>query len=220
MDNIYIIDKPKNCTSHDVVQKIKRHFKYHKVGHAGTLDPNATGVLIIGYNQGTKLLGSLINNDKEYDADIQFGIQTDTYDITGEVVNRGSFTHINLSLIQATLNYFQNNPYYQTPPLFSAKKINGQKLYQLARNKQTIKNIPSTLVKLIDFKITDFANGILKVKLTVSKGFYIRSLANDLGAALRSCATLVELRRTRSGPFNIANSVPLDKLLNDNKYYE
>jgi tRNA pseudouridine55 synthase len=216
MDNIYIIDKPKGLTSNDVVQIIKRHFHYKKVGHAGTLDPNATGVLVIGYNAGTKLLTNLINHDKEYIADIQFGIQTDSYDITGKVVKTKPYDHIKLEHIKKTLDEFKNNDYWQTPPAFSAKKIKGQKLYELAHAQKTIPNIPPQLTKLIDYQIISYQNGVLKVKLTVSKGFYIRSLANDLGIKLNSYGVLTELQRTRSGEFDIKNSIPLDKLLKDN----
>jgi tRNA pseudouridine55 synthase len=119
--------------------------------------------------------------------------------------------------IKIALDSFQNNEYQQVPPIFSAKKINGQKLYELARKKQIPKEIKPQLVKLKNYRIVSFNNGILKVILTVSKGFYIRSLAHDLGLKLNSCATLLELRRTRSGQFDIKNSVTLEDLLKDNK---
>lgn len=219
MNYIYVIDKPKGWTSNDVVQKIKHHFAYRKVGHGGTLDPNATGVLVIGYNEGTKLLTQFITNDKEYEAQIQFGIQTDTFDITGKIINQKLFNHISKQSIETALKYFQNNEYWQTPPMFSAKKVNGQKLYQLARNNKSI-NIKPQLVKLINFQIMGFNHGVLKLTLTVSKGFYIRSLANDLGAKLQSCATLIELKRTKSGQFHIIDSITMDQLLKDKKRYE
>jgi tRNA pseudouridine55 synthase len=184
------------------------------------LDPLATGVLIVGYNNGTKLLSKYIGDNKEYEAQIQFGTQTDSYDITGKVTGNKPYNHINLKEVEIALDDFKNNEYYQTPPIFSAKKINGQTLYFLARNNHPIGAIKPQLVKLIDYQIINFFKGILKIKLTVSKGFYIRSLANDLGLKLKSCATLIELRRTKSGNFLIKDSIPLDKLLDNNQQDE
>jgi tRNA pseudouridine55 synthase len=179
------------------------------------LDPNATGVLVIGFNQGTKLLSTLVNDTKEYIADVQFGIETDAYDITGKVIDNKPYSHITLESIKLALEYFKNIDYQQVPPMFSAKKIQGVKLYELARANKTIERKP-VLVKINSYDLIEYTNGVLKVRLNVSKGFYVRSFAHDLGQYLNSCATLSELRRTKSGKFDIENSIALDILLKDN----
>jgi tRNA pseudouridine55 synthase len=213
---IIIVDKPKGWTSNDVVQKIKHHFKYKKVGHAGTLDPNATGILIIGCNESTKDLGKLILDNKEYEAEIQFGIQTDSYDVCGRTLKTCECSHITIDEIIKILNVLKNNDYWQTPPIFSAKKINGTPMYKIARQNHKIININPVKVKLYDFQIINFKESILKLKIFVSKGFYVRSLANDLGIRLNSCATLINLRRTKSGNFDIKDAMPLNQLIKDN----
>jgi tRNA pseudouridine55 synthase len=198
------------------VQKIKHHFEYRKVGHAGTLDPNATGILIIGYNESTKDLSKLILDNKEYEAEIQFGFQTDSYDICGKTLKTCDSSHITIDEIIKALNTLKNSDYWQTPPIFSAKKINGTPMYKIARQNHKIININPVKVKLHDFQIISFKESILKLKILVSKGFYVRSLANDLGGRLNSCATLINLRRTKSGNFNIEDAIPLSKLIKDN----
>jgi tRNA pseudouridine55 synthase len=196
-----------------VVKAIKRRFQLAKVGHGGTLDPLATGVLIIGINQGTKLLTNCINHRKEYITTIQFGLATDTYDITGKKVTNMSYQHINLDDIDQALQNFKNYPYHQMPPMYSAKKVNGRKLYQYARKQLPVITKPS-LVQLYDYQILYFHLGILQLKIVVSKGFYVRSLAHDLAQKLNTVGCITSLIRTKSGNFDITHAVSLKALIN------
>ncbi len=203
---IILINKPKHWTSNDVVQKVKRLIKAKKVGHCGTLDPLATGLLILGINSGTKKMQELILNDKEYVAKIIFGYSTTTYDAEGEIVNRTDKIP-SLLEIQTVLDSLKIN-YEQEVPIYSAVKQNGKKLYELARNNQTTE-LPVKNVTLFDYKINSYENNILDITLKVSKGFYIRSLANDLGKLTNSSATLIELTRTKIGDFSLDDALEI-----------
>lgn len=207
--NIY---KPLNWTSNDVVQKVKKLIKAKKVGHAGTLDPNADGVLILGIDEGTKQLSQLILDDKQYLATIQFNVATDTYDATGKIIKTDDKT-ITLDDINKALESFKMDPYHQIPPAFSAIKINGKKAYDLARKNIEVK-IEPRLVKLLAYQIInyDVTKQELIILINVSKGFYIRSLAVDLATKLNSCAHLAKLTRTKSGNFDIKDSIKIEEL--------
>ncbi len=212
MDQIVVINKPKNWTSNDVVRKIKKSLSVKKVGHGGTLDPLATGVLIIGIGKATKQLNHHLNDVKKYYCEIEFGYATDTYDLEGEIINRKPINNINLDLITRQLEIFKLE-YFQTPPIYSAIKKNGKPLYQYARENKLIKPEPR-LVKLLDYKIIEFLNGILKLEIKVSKGFYVRSLANDLGLTLNNYATLTKLVRTASGKYSIDDAQDIESFIN------
>lgn len=216
MKNILLVNKPKKWTSHDVCNKLKRHFKLKKVGHAGTLDPNATGLLVIGINDATKALNNLVMDEKEYIATIQFNKQTTTYDVEGEVINETS-KKVGLKDIENILNKYNNKYFWQYPPIYSSIKINGKKLYDYARSNQTI-DLPKRTVYTneIELKEFDYLNQILVVRLNVSKGFYVRSFANDIGLELHNFAYLKELHRTKSGQFDIKDSLTIDEILKTN----
>lgn len=208
--NIIVVNKPKGVSSFWVVNFIKKKFNYKKVGHAGTLDPNATGVLILGVNEGTKQLSNLLLDDKEYIATIEFGYRTDSYDIDGKILERTS-NKVNFKQIQNYLKDLHDLEIYQTPPIYSAIKVNGKKLYEYARENKDIR-IEKRKVKIIENEIISFdeVSQILKIRLLVSKGFYIRSFANDIGISLNSLATLIDLERTKSGNFSLNDAIHID----------
>lgn len=210
MENIIIVNKPKGMTSNDAVQLIKRKYNYKKVGHAGTLDPNASGVLVLGVNEGTKLLSKLILDKKEYIATIQFGYTTDTYDLEGKKTWETNFKTNLDSIIKVLDNIELNKSFKQIPPIYSAIKVNGKKLYEYARNNLDV-NIKPRDVIIFDKEILSFdlVNQILKIRILVSKGFYVRSFAYDLGLSLNTYGTLIDLVRTKSGIFSIENSIEI-----------
>lgn len=212
MKNIIVVNKPKYISSNDAVQIIKKKFNYKKVGHAGTLDPLATGVLVLGVNDGTKQLSKLLLDNKQYIATIQFGYSTTTYDTEGEIVNK-STNKVDLEMINNWIQQLLNKQIInQTPPIYSALKVNGKRLYEYAVNNQHVE-IKAREVKLFNATILDFDNDkqILTIKLDVSKGFYIRSFANDIGIALNTYATLIDLIRTKSGEFDLTNAIELSQ---------
>lgn len=213
---ILLVNKPKNMTSNDVCQKLKRKYGLKKIGHAGTLDPNATGLLILGINDGTKLLGELILENKEYIATIKFGVQTETYDIEGKIT-KSTNEKVDINSIDKILEKYNHSFFYQKPPIYSAIKIKGKKLYDYARNNENIEILPRKVainsLKKLSF---DYENQILKVLLNVSKGFYVRSFANDLGLLVNNYAFLYDLHRTKSGDYKIEDAYDLEFLLNYN----
>lgn len=211
-NNILVINKPKGITSFKVVEYIKKTYKFKKVGHAGTLDPNATGVLIIGVNEGTKALASLILDDKEYIATIKFGISTSTFDPEGEILETRQTNLLESDIIDA-IDFFKKNPYIQKPPIFSAIKINGKKLYEYARKNQDVL-IPSREVKIYRIELLDFdyQNQLAIIKMTVSKGFYVRSFAVDFAKKLNTIAILADLIRTKSGNFSLESAIDMKNI--------
>lgn len=219
MNNILLINKPKAITSNAVCNKIKKRFQFKKIGHAGTLDPLASGLLVLGINDGTKLLSKLILEDKQYIATIKFGIQTSTYDAEG-VVENSSNKLVTLSEINQIIKKYQNVFFYQKPPIFSAIKIKGKKLYEYARKNQTIE-IPKRKVAINKISLIDWdqTNQILKICLDVSKGFYVRSFANDIGIELNTYSYLYDLYRTKSGNFSIDQAYELDDILSKSDFF-
>lgn len=198
---LLLVDKPKHWTSNDVVKKVKSIIKVKKIGHAGTLDPLASGLLILGINKGTKLLNNLLLDTKTYLATIHFNYYTDTNDSEGQI-QEYQYKDINLDDIKKELNSFKNSEYHQFPPKYSAIKINGQKAYDLARKNVDFK-IDSKVVKLINYNIISYVDKELIVEITVSKGFYVRSFAYDLGIKLNNFANLANLVRTKIGEHSL-----------------
>lgn len=210
MNGILIFDKPAGITSHDVVAKVRRTLKQKKVGHTGTLDPFATGVLPVAIGEATKIIPYLDESIKEYRAVMQLGISTDTQDYTGKVLRQKDTDHISAGLIQETLRSFVG-VISQVPPMFSAVKQGGVPLYKKARLGEEVERVPRQIVihsLSLDYVQLPFVTFTVRC----SRGTYVRTLANDLGAALDCGAHLVELRRTRSGIFSIENAIPLDLL--------
>ena len=220
MDGVIVIDKEKDYTSRDVVNIVGKHFKTKKVGHTGTLDPLATGVLVICIGQATKLVELLTNHDKEYIADITFGIETDTLDITGNILKEKN-TNFSREEIEKVLNEYQKE-YDQMVPIYSAIKINGKKLYEYAREKEEIE-LPSRKVKIykIDLLKCEQINNKthIQIKCNVSKGTYIRSLIRDIALSLNTVAIMTDLRRTKVGEFTLKDSILLEDLENNDKIY-
>ena len=220
MDGVIVIDKEKDYTSRDVVNIVGKHFKTKKVGHTGTLDPLATGVLVICIGQATKLVELLTNHDKEYIADITFGIETDTLDSTGNILKEKN-TNFSREEIEKVLNEYQKE-YDQMVPIYSAIKINGKKLYEYAREKEKIE-LPSRKVKIYKIDLLKYEQinnkTHIQIKCNVSKGTYIRSLIRDIALSLNTVAIMTDLRRTKVGEFTLKDSILLEDLENNDKIY-
>jgi tRNA pseudouridine55 synthase len=239
MDGILIIDKPAGITSHDVVARCRRILRTKKIGHTGTLDPFATGVVVILVGKATRLAQFLDRDAKEYEAVVRFGFETDTGDRTGEI-KQSSISNFKFQIsnqeIEAVLTEFRGE-IRQTPPMYSAKKVEGKKLYELARKGIEIER-KSVAVKIYELELLESKvesetsavaddlistnteiteNSQLKtqdsrLKVSCSAGTYIRTLAEDIGKKLNIGAHLAELRRTRAGKFHLSQAVTLEKL--------
>jgi tRNA pseudouridine55 synthase len=208
---ILLIDKEEDWTSFDAVKKIRNLLKIKKVGHGGTLDPFATGLLIVGVGQGTKMLNEIQMCSKIYDATIRFGIETDTYDRTGEIVNQVKTEKLDLDEIEKEINLLSGE-IEQIPPMYSAKKVDGQRLYKLARQKKEISREP-VKIKIFNTQILSWNRPELKLRLHVSKGTYIRSYAHDLGKQLNCGAHLCELRRVSIGSYNVESAFKIPEFI-------
>jgi tRNA pseudouridine55 synthase len=216
-NGILLIDKPAGITSHDVVDRVRRVLHMKKVGHAGTLDPNATGLMLILVGKGTKASQFLMSMDKTYTGTLQFGLVTDSYDIDGEVLNQYEPGPIEASVIEREMQGFLGDQ-YQKPPMFSAKKINGVPLYKHARKGVEVER-EERLVRIMDFRILENRFPHLDFEIAVSKGTYVRSVVHDLGEKLTCGACLTALRRTKIRDFSIDQAIELDSLasLNPNQ---
>lgn len=205
--------KEKNMTSRDVVNIISKHLHTKKVGHTGTLDPLATGVLIVCTNNDTKLVDILTSKNKEYIATMRLGIQTDTGDITGNIIKRATYKVTKDQIIKVLNNFVGSST--QTVPIYSAVKINGKKLYEYARNGEEV-TLPTREINISSIELLDYHDDLIKFKVTVSKGTYIRSLIEDIGKTLQTVATMEDLVRTKQGNYKIEDSYTLEDIKNDN----
>jgi tRNA pseudouridine55 synthase len=210
LTGILNVDKPPGVTSHDVVDAVRRVAGQRKVGHAGTLDPMATGVLLLCLGQATRVSEYLMAGRKRYRATIVLGMTTDTYDADGEVVSRGGRTDFSQKEIEDALAGFVGR-IEQVPPMYSAIKQGGQPLYKLARQGKTVERAPRP-VEVDEIEVLDWTSPTLIVEVTCSPGTYIRSLAHDLGQQLGSGAYLAALVRLRSGRFGLQDAVSLGRL--------
>jgi len=210
MNGVLIINKPKDYTSRDVINKLNKLLGTKKIGHTGTLDPLATGVLVVAIGSYTKLVNELTSLDKEYIAEIKLGIKTDTGDITGKILEENN--NYNITKVDV-INIFNNFPkeYEQTVPKYSAVKINGKKLYEYARENIDIE-LPKRMVNIYSLELLEFNNDIIKFKTKVSKGTYIRSLIEDLCYKLNVIGTMNSLVRTKQGRFDIENALNLEDI--------
>ena len=211
MDGIIVINKQKNCTSHDVVRKAKKILN-KKVGHTGTLDPNATGVLPLLVGKGTQISKYLINHDKTYEAILKLGEKTDTADVEGQIietkeVQQSSLEKENVENILNSLTGKQE----QIPPIYSAIKVNGKKLYEYARQGQNIK-IEPRIIEIYNLELINIENEEITFKVHCSKGTYIRSLCEQIAERLNTVGYMKELKRTQVGEFKIENSVTIEEL--------
>ena len=215
INGVLIVNKPKGFTSRDVINELNRKLGTKKIGHTGTLDPIATGVLVVAIGSYTKLVNDLTSLDKEYIAEIKLGIKTDTGDITGKVLEENSNYNISKEDILNVFNHFPKE-YEQTVPKYSAVKVGGKKLYEYARNNIDVE-LPKRLVKIYELELLDFDNDVIKFKVNVSKGTYIRSLIEDLCDKLGVLGTMNSLIRTKQGRFRIEDSYVMDEINKDTK---
>jgi tRNA pseudouridine55 synthase len=208
IQGLILINKPKGKTSFYLVGKLRRIVGVKTIGHAGTLDPFATGVMVLMIGKPfTKMSNQFLGQEKEYIAKAMLGVQTDTFDCEGSTINTSSLVP-SLADITTCLKKFQGT-ILQTPPMFSAKKVGGKKLYDLARKGIVIERAPCQVT--VSIEIISYNYPFLDLKINCSKGTYIRSIADDLGKELGSFAHLVELTRTKSGPFLIENCLDFEK---------
>ena len=211
MNGVIVVNKEKGYTSRDVVNIVGKYFNTKKVGHTGTLDPMATGVLVICMGNCLKLVEMMMNHDKKYFAKIKLGIETDTLDITGNVLKEMSVPSINKEDIESVLSSFIGK-IKQEVPKYSAIKVDGRKLYEYARNGEDVV-LPVKDVEIYDIKmISDIVDNIFWISCHVSKGTYIRSLVRDIGYKLGTVATMEELDRVSLDKFDILDSYTLDDI--------
>lgn len=209
MDGVLVVDKPQGLTSHDVVAIARRSLGESRIGHTGTLDPLATGVLPLACGRATRLIRFLTSSDKDYEAGIRFGVTTDSYDITGQETSR-SGSMPSRDAVERALESLRGE-YLQMPPLYSAKKVGGERAYALARRNEPV-TLTAAPVRVSRATLLEFDGAIARVALTSSPGFYVRTFAHSLGELVGTGACLESLRRTRSGDFGLAQAVTIDRL--------
>ena len=209
-DGVLLVDKPTGCTSHDVVDYVRHRFHFKKVGHCGTLDPLATGLLMLVIGKATKIQDLLMAEDKEYAGTMKFGAVTDSQDSDGKVLEEKPVPALTPEQIDAAFKKYVGD-FYQTPPMVSALKKDGVPLYKLARAGKTVARAPR-LVHINAYKIEDIALPLVKFRIECSKGFYVRTYCHDIGQDLGCGAHLVQLSRTKSGNFSLDRALSWDTL--------
>jgi tRNA pseudouridine55 synthase len=214
LDGVLVVDKPLGPTSHDVVARARRALGTPRVGHTGTLDPRATGVLPLVIGKGTRLARFLTASMKEYEALVVFGRATDTYDAAGTVTAETGRRPAP-DAVEAALAQFRG-AFLQTPPAYSAKKVDGERAYARARRDEAV-TPPAVMVSVEQLALTGWEGEMARLTVRASAGFYVRSLAHDLGTALGTGAHLAGLRRTRAGVFTLDDAVPFDLLLPEHR---
>jgi tRNA pseudouridine55 synthase len=209
-DGVLLVDKAEGMTSHDVVAMARRKLGTKKIGHCGTLDPIATGLLLLTVGRGTKVQDLLMSEDKEYVGTFVLGLTTDTQDRQGEVIQRRPVPSLTENEIRAAFEKFRGD-FYQLPPMVSAKKQAGVRLYKLARQGKVIEREPR-LVHVYRYTIDRVALPEIDFSVLCSKGFYVRTYVHDIGEVLGCGAHLKSLRRTKSGRFDVANAITVDQI--------
>jgi tRNA pseudouridine55 synthase len=210
MEGVLLVDKPGGLTSHDVVYRLRRKLQIKKIGHAGTLDPMATGLLIMLIGKATRISQYLISVDKVYEGEATLGVETDSQDAEGEVMETRPVPELTAAQVRETMKGFLGDQ-YQTPPMHSAIKINGVPLYKLARKGEEVEREPR-FIRVAAFELASFAPPKLTFTLHCTKGTYVRTIAHDLGQKLGCGAHLSALRRTGSGKFTIGQCLPLEQI--------
>jgi len=210
-DGVLLVDKPSGPTSHDIVHKIRRTFHIEKVGHGGTLDPNATGLLIVLLGKGTKLSDQLMGGDKAYTGVMRLGRTTASQDCDGVTLEEKPWEHVTREQVEARMAEWTGD-LFQTPPMVSAIKVEGVPLYKMARKGQEIERKPR-FIHIYRFAVTEWAPPLVTFDVLCTKGTYVRTLAHDIGQALGCGACLDALRRTQSGGFNVRDALPFDEVL-------
>jgi tRNA pseudouridine55 synthase len=210
MNGILIVDKPAGCTSHDVVQRVRKALRQRSVGHAGTLDPLATGVLVVAVGEGTKLVSHLQSDDKRYQVTIALGAETDSHDADGEVTETADVPPLDAAMVEQALQPFIGcHP--QEAPKLSAIKVGGTPLHRRMRRGEDVE-APVREVDLYEATVDEVSQDALRLSLHCGKGFYVRSLARDLARALGTLGHVKVLRRTASGAFSIGNGLYGDQM--------
>jgi tRNA pseudouridine55 synthase len=211
LDGVLLVDKPAGPTSHDIVDAVRRHFGLRKVGHAGTLDPNATGLLILLLGRGTKLSDKLMADDKVYEGTAKFGESTDSYDADGKLTASLPVPPLTLEQLNAETEPFIGD-LMQTPPMVSAVKKDGVPLYKLARKGLEVER-QARLIHIYQFRFSEYREPIGSFRMACTKGTYVRSIIHELGQKLGCGAHLATLRRQASGQFDVAGAMPFEELL-------
>lgn len=215
MNGILVVDKPEGYTSRDIVNIVCKKLSTKKVGHTGTLDPIATGVLVLCVGKSLKLTELLVSTKKEYIATMKLGIETDTLDITGNVVDKRNIPYLKKEDIENALAKFKGK-ITQEVPKYSSISVNGKRLYQYAREGLEV-SLPKREVEIFEIELlSDIVDNEFTFRCVVSKGTYIRSLIRDIGYALDTCATMTKLKRTKQGSFSLEKSYTLEDIENDN----
>jgi tRNA pseudouridine55 synthase len=210
MNGIVIVDKPTGCTSHDVVQRVRKALRQRSVGHAGTLDPLATGVLVVAVGEATKLVSHLQADDKRYEVTIALGVQTDSLDADGEITETAPVPPLDVAMVERALEPFLGR-HLQEAPKLSAIKVDGMPLHRRMRRGEDVE-APVREVELHEASVEDLTQDSLRLSLHCGKGFYVRSLARDLARALGTLGHVKSLRRTASGAFSIDSGVYGDQM--------
>lgn len=210
LEGVLLVDKPTDHTSHDVVARLRRKLQMKRIGHAGTLDPMATGLLIMLIGKATKISQYLISLDKEYEGTIELGKVTDSQDAQGQVMETKPVPALTEPELRTAMQGFLGDQ-YQTPPMYSAIKIDGVPLYKSARKGEEIEREPR-FIRVSEFELTRFGLPAFDFRLRCSKGTYVRTIAHDLGQRLGCGAHLAALRRTATDRFNIAQALTLDEI--------
>ena len=210
-DGLLLVDKPSGPTSHDIVAKLRYHFRIPKVGHGGTLDPMATGLLVILLGKGTKISERVMGHDKTYEGTLRLGVETDSQDADGQIIREIDSSAITAEQVAEQMS-LRRGDQMQTPPMVSAIKIKGVPLYKLARKGETVERQPK-LIHLYRFDLLDFTPPHARFVVECTKGTYVRTLAHDIGQSLGVGAHLSQLRRTKIGKLDVARASTLDELL-------
>lgn len=209
-DGVLLVDKPAGLTSHDVVDRVRRHFGFKKVGHCGTLDPAATGLLILVLERATKLQDRLMSDDKTYEGTMMLGISTDSQDADGDIIAEKPVPSLTEDDIDQAFARFRGD-IQQVPPMVSALKHQGTPLYKLARKGKTVERQPR-LVHIYDLRMLGLELPRIRFRVACTKGTYVRTLCSDIGDLLGCGAHLHELRRTQSGRFDVKDAQPLEMI--------
>jgi tRNA pseudouridine55 synthase len=210
LDGVLLVDKPPAHTSHDVVARLRRKLNMKRIGHAGTLDPMATGLMIVLIGKATKISQYLISLDKEYEGTIELGKVTDSQDADGEVVETRPVPTLTEAQVRQGMAAFLGDQ-YQIPPMYSAIKIDGVPLYKSARKGVEVEREPR-FIRVIGFDLTRFASPEIDFKLRCTKGTYVRTIAHDLGQKLGCGAHLKALRRTATDKFNVSQALTIEQI--------
>jgi tRNA pseudouridine55 synthase len=210
MNGVLVIDKPQGPTSFEVVRRVRSALGLKRAGHTGTLDPMATGVLPVCLGEATKLAGLLTEGEKAYDAVVRLGMVTDTQDVTGTVLETRPVPPLSVELLEAALERFRGT-FSQVPPMYSAVKVKGKRLYERARAGESVERTPRQ-VTVYSLVLRDFSAAECTLSIRCSKGFFVRTLAEELGRALGCGGALKSLRRTASGHFGLDDALPLSQV--------